>query len=74
MPCFTVFLLEVLSIIFRSGSIELFFKIISLYNAQSPAILPNAQMAYSAISGCGDYKRLQNKGIAPLSYKKYFKK
>jgi hypothetical protein len=42
-------------------------KIISLYPAQSPDILPNAHIAYSAISGCGEDNNLTNIGIAPLS-------
>lgn len=54
-------------IIFIKGSKPPDFNIISLYTAQSPAIFPKAQIAYSAISWWGDFNKLQNKVIPPLS-------
>ena len=59
--------MEVVSIIFTRGSIPSLYKIISRYWVQSLAIFPNAQIAYSAISECGDLSNWQNNGIAPLS-------
>lgn len=66
-PCLTVFLFDVVSIIFIKGSSPLNLRIKSLYTAQSPAILPRAQIAYSAISMCFEDNNLTNIGIPPLS-------
>lgn len=49
-PCLIVYLLLELSMILINGSKASHLSIISLYIAQSPAIFPKAQIAYSAMS------------------------
>lgn len=66
-PCFTVFLLVAFWMILINGSTPPVLRIKSLYWAQSPAMFPMAQTAYSAMSENYDESNLTNNAIPPLS-------
>lgn len=65
--CLIVFFVVAFYIIVINGSTPPTLNIRSLYYVQSPAILPIAQTAYSAISLYYELNNLTNKYIPPLS-------
>ena len=67
MQCLIVFFVVAVFMIWINGSTPPTLRIKSLYYVQSPAILPIAHTAYSAISLYGELKSLTNKYIPPLS-------